>query len=221
MLALRAARGDTDAQTALVERMQPLLSGVARRFLGIAPESDLLQSGTLGLLLALPAYDPVRGPFEAYATPFVVGEMASCARESMSGVRLPRGVRADSRQVEQAVERLTGQLGRSPTVPELAQATALDSERVVDVLQAGRLSRVEPVAEFPDAAVAADDPELQAAESRAELGPLVERLDARQRAVVALRFGAGMSQREIAAQLGISQMHVSRLLRAALELLSA
>jgi RNA polymerase sigma-B factor len=220
VLASRAARGDAEAQTVLVERMQPLLAGVARRFLGVAPESDLLQSGTLGLLLALPAYDPAQGPFEPYATPFVVGEMASCARESMSGVRLPRGVRTDGRQVEEAVEELTGQLGRSPTVPELAQATGLDGERVVDVLQARRLSRVEP-AEFPEAAVAVDDPALQAAESRAELGPLVERLDARQRAVVALRFGAGMSQREIAAELGISQMHVSRLLRAALELLSA
>jgi RNA polymerase sigma-B factor len=221
VLASRAARGDAEAQTVLVERMQPLLAGVARRFLGVAPESDLLQSGTLGLLLALPAYDPAQGPFEPYATPFVVGEMASCARESMSGVRLPRGVRTDGRQVEEAVEELTGQLGRSPTVPELAQATGLDGERVVDVLRARRLSRVEPVAEFPDAAVAVDDPALQAAESRAELGPLVERLDTRQRAVVALRFGAGMSQREIAAELGISQMHVSRLLRAALELLSA
>jgi RNA polymerase sigma factor (sigma-70 family) len=201
--------------------MQPLLAGVARRFRGLAPESDLLQSGTLGLLLALPGYNPERGPFEPYATRFVVGEMARCARESMSGVRLPRGVRTDGRQVEEAVEKLTERLYRSPTVPELAQATGLDAERVVDVLQARRLSRVEPVAEFPEAAVAADDPALRAAESRAELGPRVERLDARQRAVVALRFGAGMSQREIAARLGISQMHVSRLLRGALELLSA
>jgi RNA polymerase sigma factor (sigma-70 family) len=221
MLAARAARGDADAQTALIARLQPLLAGVGRRFRGMAPEPDLLQSGTLGLLLALPGYDPERGPFEPYAMPFVVGEMASCARESMSGVRLPRGVRADGRRVEEAMEALTERLGRSPMVPELAEATGLDAERVVDVLQARRLSRVEPVAEFPEAALAADDPALRSAESRAELGPRVERLDARQRAVVALRFGAGMSQREIAAQLGISQMHVSRLLRNALELLSA
>src|SRR6185437_12475491 len=76
ILASRAARGGADAQTALIERMQPLLTGIARRFRGIAPEPDLLQSGTLGLLLALPGYDPERGPFEPYATPFVVGEMA-------------------------------------------------------------------------------------------------------------------------------------------------
>lgn len=221
MLASRAARGGADAQTALIERMQPLLTGIARRFRGIAPEPDLLQSGTLGLLLALPGYDPERGPFEPYATPFVVGEMAGCAREWMSGVRLPRGVRTDGRRVEEAMEALTERLGRSPTVPELAEATGLDAERVVDVLQAWRLSRVEPVAEFPEAAVASDDPALRSAESRAELGPRVERLDARQRAVVALRFGAGMSQREIAARLGISQMHVSRLLRDALERLAS
>ena len=90
--------------------MQPLLAGVARRFRGLAPESDLLQSGTLGLLLALPGYNRERGPFEPYATRFVVGEMARCARESMSGVRVPRGVRTDGRQVEEAVEKLTERL---------------------------------------------------------------------------------------------------------------
>jgi RNA polymerase sigma-B factor len=217
-LAVRARRGDAAARELLVTRLRPMLIALARRFEGAAPRSDLEQSGVLGLLSAVDGYDPGRGVrFETYASPFVVGEMATCARESASAVRVPRSVRGDERDVERAIERFTAANGRAPSVAELAAEARLDQERVVEAMRARIVRRPVGIADVPDDALAADDPELDAVEARLAIGPRLARLDARQRRVLGLRFGAGLSQREIGERLGMSQMHVSRLLRSALE----
>lgn len=217
MLAARAAAGDDDARADLVAALQPLVARLAARFAGRVPRPDLEQSGMIGVLAAVPGYDPERGPFEAYATPYAVGEMLKVAR-SAAPVRVTRGARELVRTVVTAIEELTARSGHSPTVAEVAAASGLSEEQVVEGMAArGALAPPEPADEETLEAFGGEVDGAAAAEARLDLGERMARLDARSRAVVALRFGLELSQAEIAARLGISQMHVSRLLRAALE----
>jgi RNA polymerase sigma-B factor len=160
-------------------------------------------------------------PFEAYASSFVIGEMARCARESSAGPRVPRSLRDEQRELERAMEVFTARHGRVPAVPELAQASGLDVERVVELLQLRTVDRPMEIGAVSDDQLGADDPELASVEARLDLGSRLARLDARQRRILALRVGLGLSQREIADRIGLSQMHVSRLLRAAFDELAA
>ncbi len=221
-LAVRAAAGDAHARDQLVAEMRPMVAALARRFAGTAARADLEQSGVVGVLTAVEGFDPDRGaPFEAYASPFVVGEMARCARESSAGPRVPRSLREEERRLERAIEEFTARHGRMPTVPQLADAGGLEVERVVELLRVRSVhSPVEIDAVLEDQ-LGADDPELADLEARLDLGSRLARLDARQRRILALRVGLGLSQREIAARIGMSQMHVSRLLRAAFDELAA
>jgi RNA polymerase sigma-B factor len=216
-LAVLAASGDQAAADHLVEEMRPLVASLARRFEGRVPRADLEQAGMVGLLVAARRFDPGHGtPFGAYATPFVVGEMLACVRQLASPVRMPRRVAERARNLERAVDRLTAQLGRSPTVSELSESTGLPEDEVVDALRARMAARAVPLGEAVEAEMALDDEALRTAEERLDLGAKLDRLDARSKGLLALRFGLGLSQREIAKRAGISQMHVSRLLRAAL-----
>jgi RNA polymerase sigma-B factor len=221
-LAARAAHGDTDARDQLVAELRPMVSALARRFSGTASRADLEQSGVVGVLTAVEGFDPSRGvPFEAYASSFVIGEMARCARESSAGPRVPRSLRDEQRELERAMEVFTARHGRVPAVPELAQASGLDVERVVELLQLRTVDRPMEIGAVSDDQLGADDPELASVEARLDLGSRLARLDARQRRILALRVGLGLSQREIADRIGLSQMHVSRLLRAAFDELAA
>lgn len=216
-LAVRAASDDRRALEELVARLKPLRSALARRFAGTAPRDDLEQAGVLGVMAAVRGYDHTRGvPFESYAAAFVIGEMAACARTAAS-VALPRGAREDARNLEAAVAELSSAAGRSPTAAELGDHLGWDPERVMEALRARAAAAPPPPGAVPDKALAVEDAALAAAEARLELGSRLEALDSRSRAVVALRFGAELSQREIGERLGISQMHVSRLLRDAIE----
>jgi RNA polymerase sigma-B factor len=217
VLAARAAAGDHQARAALARALQPLVARLAARFAGRVPRPDLEQSGMIGVLAAVPGYDPERGSFEAYATPFVVGEMLKVARGA-APVHVSRGARELARAVVVAADALTAQSGRSPTVAEVAAAAGLSEEQVVEGMAArGALAAPEPAEEEMLEALGGEVDAAAAAALRLELGERLARLDGRSRAVVALRFGLDLSQGEIAARLGISQMHVSRLLRAALE----
>jgi RNA polymerase sigma-B factor len=221
-LAARAAHGDTDARDQLVAELRPMVSALARRFSGTASRADLEQSGVVGVLTAVEGFDPSRGvPFEAYASAFVIGEMARCARESSAGPRVPRSLRDEQRELERAMEVFTARHGRVPAVPELAQTSGLDVERVVELLQLRTVDRPMEIGAVADDQLGADDPELASVEARLDLGSRLARLDARQRRILALRVGLGLSQREIADRIGLSQMHVSRLLRAAFDELAA
>ena len=217
VLAVRAAGGDSAALDDLVARMHPLLHRLARRFEGVAPRDDLEQAGVLGVLAASGGFDHTRGaPFESYAVPFIVGEMAACARAAGS-IRLPRHVRDDLRELDQVIERLTARRGGSPTVADLVADTGWDEERVVDTLRARAAGRPISVETLSEAALAAGDRDRRAADARLDLEIRAAGLEPRLRAVLVLRFGSDLTQREIADRLGISQMHVSRLLRRALE----
>jgi RNA polymerase sigma-B factor len=217
-LAGRAAEGDAAARERLVHQMRPMVAGLARRFTGAATRADLEQAGMVGVLTAVDGFDPSRGvAFPSYASSFVVGEMARCARESATGVRVPRSLLDDVRAVDRAVEQFSAAHGRVPTVAELAGASGLDAERVLEVLHARRVSRPVGMGAVSDDQLASVDRDLADVEARLDLGARLAGLDARERQILALRVGAGLSQREIADQVGLSQMHVSRLLRSAFE----
>ena len=216
-LAVRVAAGDDAAGRELVALMRPLVSAMAARFAGRVPRSDLEQAGMVGVLHAARGFDPSQGtPFGGYAAPFVTGEMLSCVRQLASPVRVPRSVADAERTVNRAIEQLTMRDGRSPTPDEIAAHTGLDADAVLEALRARVASTAvgldEPGVEYPST----PDPALQDVERRLDLGARLDRLDARSRRAVVLRFGLELSQREIAQRLGISQMHVSRLLRAAM-----
>jgi RNA polymerase sigma-B factor len=216
LLAVRARGGDDDARDELVERMQPVVAAVARRFERLAPRADLEQAGAVGVLAAIRGFDAGRGTsFEAYANQFMLGEMLACVRQSTSLVRVPRGIREASRAVEATIEAFQREHARSPTVAEIAARAGLDEERVVEALGARRLMQPAPADDAQLERLGDDDATIEAAERRLAIQSSLRRLDARSRRILALRFGAGLSQSEIAARVGLSQMHISRLLRAA------
>ena len=221
VLAARAAADDAGARGELLEGIRPLVEATARRFAGRVPAEELGQAGFVGVLEATRGFDPEQAvPFIAYARPFVVGEMLACVRAASAPVRVPRSVRDALRDVNAAIDELTAANGRAPTVADIAEASDLDAEHVVEALHARLLRDTVQVEEVEDPALAVADARLEAVVQRVTVEGLLEGLDDRSRAVVALRFGEGLPQREIASRLGISQMQVSRLLRAALERLA-
>ena len=215
-LALRAAGGDAVARDALVERLRPLVGGLARRFAGRAPREDLEQAGVVGLLAAVPGYDPGRGTgFPTYATPFVAGEMLAVLRGS-APVHVSRTGRDLAATVEAAADAVATAQGRPPSVGEIAAAAGLDDEDVVTGL-AARRALAPPVAEDVLEEAAGAEDAMAALEARLHVSDLLSTLDRRSQAILVMRFGLELSQAEIGERLGISQMHVSRLLRTALE----
>jgi RNA polymerase sigma-B factor len=215
-LAVRAARGDAAARDALVERLLPLVGSLARRFEGRAAREDLQQAGVVGLLSAVPGYDPGRGAgFPTYATPFVVGEMLAVLRGS-APVHVSRSGRDLAATVEAAADAVAAAQGRAPSLVEIATAADLDEEDVVTGLAARRALTPPAPADVVEDAAGAEDA-IAALEDRLHVGDLLRALDRRSQAILVMRFGLELSQAEIGQRLGISQMHVSRLLRTALE----
>jgi RNA polymerase sigma-B factor len=217
VLIVRATGGDEQARGELVAALEPLVAALAGRFAGRVPRADLEQAGMVGLLDALSRFDPAQGtPFESYATPFMIGEMLKTVRATTSPLSVPRPLREAAKRVAAAVDELTAADGRSPNVALIADHTKLDEETVVEALRVQMAMTAVPPEDVPADVLGAEDAEFAAAEARLDLGPRLVRLDGRRRRILALRFGLGMSQRDIAARMGISQMHVSRLLRSAL-----
>ena len=202
----------------LTRRHLPLAEHLAARFLGRGePQDDLVQVATIGLLKALDRFDSSRGvPFGAYAVPTMLGEIKRHFRDRGWAMRVPRRIQEAGRALGDAREALTHELGRAPTIAELAERTGYDSEDVVDVLESANAYSTLPLdtgsPTSPVASLGADDDALQNVENREALRPLLASLPARERRILALRFVRGMSQAQIAAEVGISQMHVSRLL---------
>jgi RNA polymerase sigma-B factor len=206
---------EPDDLEGLLEQSRPLVASVARKLGGSVPVEDLEQSGMVGVMLAARSFDPARGvPFGGYAMPFITGEMLATVR-NQSPTHVSRTARELARTVEDASDAVTARQKRAPTIADVAEEADLNEEQVVEGMRA-RAALAPPVVDEE----ALDPPELdQAMETamlRLELGPKLERLDPRSRAILALRFGLELSQLEIAERMGISQMHVSRLLRRAL-----
>jgi RNA polymerase sigma-B factor len=220
--------GDTNARAALVERFMPLARSLARRYQRSGePLEDLVQVASVALVKAIDRYDPARGyAFSSFAVPTIAGELKRYFRDHSWTVRPPRDLQEVTLRVETALTRLTQQLDRSPTTQELAEAAGLDDEQVLEALQARRgrsaVSLQSPQGDPGDAmtlgdTIGAEDPDLERAEQRAALDDLLKTVPARAREMVRLRFEEDMTQAEIGAIFGVSQMQVSRILRQTIE----
>ena len=201
----------------IVESQLPLVHHLAQRFRGRGePYDDLVQVGTIGLLNAVDRFDPGRGSFTAFAVPTILGEIRRHFRDRGWAMRVPRRVQDFGRHVAVAREHLTQRLGRSPTVPELAEELNGDPDLVVEAIETATVFATVPLPSASEEVLfdnlSSPDYGLERVEQRATLRPLLARLPARERQILALRFIRGMSQSQIAAEVGISQMHVSRLL---------
>ncbi|HEX5617999.1 MAG TPA: SigB/SigF/SigG family RNA polymerase sigma factor, partial [Solirubrobacteraceae bacterium] len=221
------------AREALIVRYLPLARSLARRYrMPYEPLEDLVQVSSLGLVKAADRWDPDRGTaFSSYAVPTILGELRRYFRDSTWDVRPARDLQELCLALEEAREALWGELGRQPTVADLAQRLERQPEEIVEALQAteGRSVRSldAPVHEEEgDSASAGDLLGSDDAEfARVEAGITIERmtgiLDDRAREILRLRFKDDLLQSEIAEQVGCSQMHVSRIIRSSLEKLYA
>jgi RNA polymerase sigma-B factor len=215
---------DMRARTALIERFMPLARSLARRYHRSGePYEDLVQVASVALVKAIDRYDPARGcAFSSFAVPTIAGELKRHFRDHSWTVRPPRDLQELTLRVENALTRITQQLDRSPTTRELAKAAGLDEEQVLEALQARRgrsgVSLQAPQGEAGEGMTLGDtlgveDPELVRAEQRAALDDLLRTVPTRAREMVRLRFEEDMTQAEIGAIFGVSQMQVSRILR--------
>lgn len=224
---------DDAAREELVQRFLPLARSLARRYARSSePFEDLLQVASLGLLKALDRFDAIRGhPFQSFAVPTILGEMRRYFRDSGWALHIPRGTQECALKVRDAQERFANEHGRAPTVNQLAQYLELDSEEVIDALQAIQayetLSLDSPppgadddVCSYADT-TGKEDERYELVELDATVSTVLEHIPARERLILRMRFVEELTQTEIASRIGISQMQVSRLLRGSLERLRA
>lgn len=219
VLVVRLEPGDPQRQAArerLVQSHLGLVEHLARRYSGRGElHDDLVQVGTIGLLHAIDRFDPERGgSLASFAVPTVLGEIRRHFRDRGWAIRVPRRLQELSRTLSTTRAVLTQELGRSPTVDELAVRTGLDPEMVLEGLESAGAYATVPLAPEVEAdhALGGDDSALAEVENREALRPLLQALPPRERRILALRFVRGWSQQQIADEVGISQMHVSRLL---------
>jgi RNA polymerase sigma-B factor len=227
-----ATRAHADRER-LVHRYLPLARFAASRYTR-RPEAfdDLLQVACVGLMKAIDRFDPSSGvPFTSYAMPTMLGELRRHFRDHGWAVRPPRGLLEHALLVGRETDALTERLGRSPSVPELADATGLTTEEVLDAREAAvaqaATSLSAPVGgtdgeslELGDR-LGVEDDGYDRAEDRITIDGLMQRLSRRDREIVRLRMMDDLTQSEIGRQVGLSQMHVSRILRDALRELHA
>jgi RNA polymerase sigma-B factor len=223
--------GDRRVRDELVEEHAPLAQFLARRFANRGePIDDLVQVALVGLLKAVERFDPGRGlQFSTFATPTILGELKRHFRDRGWAVRVPRRVQELHLQLGRIVATLGQEQGRSPTPAEVAERAGCSEEDVLEAMEAGSLYRLvsldgpatrdEDEASELAACLGDDDPGFEQIERRAELDDLLAVLPDRERRIVELRFFDGMTQSEIAERVGVSQMHVSRLLARSLETL--
>lgn len=222
--------GDERARDQALVELMPLVRALASRYAGRGePFEDLVQVGSIGLIKAVDRFDVDRGvDFASYAVPTIVGEIRRHFRDRAWALHVPRGLKELSLRLNRAVEQLTAELGRSPTVSELSQAVGAPEDEIVDALDIANAystrSLYEPQFEDGDEPSAevvfgGPDPGYAEVEESAVVEAGLAALDPRSRRIVELRFFDGWTQSEIAAELGISQMHVSRLLRHSLEIM--
>jgi RNA polymerase sigma-B factor len=225
----RARTGEPEAREQLVRRFLPMARNLAYRYRrGSEPLEDLVQVASVALVKALARFDHERGVgFAAYAVPTIVGELKRHLRDTRWAAYVPQRMRERVLAVDRAAEALRGALGRSPTVEELAHEARIEVGEVADALRAA--TAFDAVSLDSPAHAGADEPgspfldSLGSEEERYDLveyavtiEPALRALPARERAILRLRFREDMTQGEIAARLGMSQMHVSRLLRQSL-----
>jgi RNA polymerase sigma-B factor len=218
-----ARTGDIELRDELVAAHLGLAEYLARRFANRGePLDDLVQVASLGLLKAVGRFEPDRGvEFSTYATHTIVGELKRHFRDKGWAIRAPRRMQELYLRLGKVVATLGQELGRSPTIAELAVEVEVSEEEVLEALEAGAAYRfasldAPPAGDSDGDTLAArlgvEDAELDDAERRATLSPLLAQLPRREQLILHMRFFEGLTQSEIATRLGISQMHVSRLL---------
>jgi RNA polymerase sigma-B factor len=225
--------GDPAARAVLIEEYVPLARALSRRFRrsNDAPD-DLVQVACLGLVKAVDRFDPERGiKFPTYAVPTILGELRRHLRDKTWRVRMPRKLQNLILALGPVTESLSAELQRSPTVAELATCMLVSPEEILDAREASdsqwQLSLDEPVYRNGNGngnvslgdTLDGQDGALGRAEEAVELERWTDKLPARQRELLRLRFKEDLTQREISERMGISQMHVSRLLRRSLDTL--
>src|SRR3954453_10602328 len=222
-------RGDTEARERLIEQYLPLVRSLARRYSYRGEQlEDLVQVGCIGLIKAIDRFDIERGvELTTYATPNIIGEIKRHFRDKGWSVRVPRGLQELKVRLSKLVEQLTVQLGRSPTIAELAEAAGAEEEDVLEALESGRAYSSLSLSSGsggdgeedldPLESIGTEEHQYEVSEDRAVLAPGFRILDERERHILQLRFFDGLTQSQIAQQIGISQMHVSRLIRRSLE----
>jgi RNA polymerase sigma-B factor len=218
--------GDRAARDQALVELMPLVRALASRYAGRGePLEDLVQVGSVGLIKAVDRFDVDRGvDFSSYAVPTIVGEIRRHFRDKAWAMHVPRRLKELSLRLSRTLDDLTTELGRSPTIAELAEATGVEEEDVVDALDSSNAyttrSLHAPFEEGGDDSLADKLGTEETGYAEVEDGALVaaglDALDEREREIVRLRFFEEMTQSQIAAEIGISQMHVSRLLRRAL-----
>jgi RNA polymerase sigma-B factor len=220
--------GDQRAREQLVERFLPLARNLARRYAGARePFDDLLQVASLGLVKAIDRFDTSRGAaFSSFAVPTILGELKRYFRDLGWSVHVPRGAQERALKVQEAQERLTGRTGRPPSVSDLAEYLELSMEDVLDALEtsaahhsasldAPRDEGEEDSGTLVDL-FGREDPHYELVDDTVTISTAARQLSARERRVLTLRFVRDMTQTQIADEIGVSQMQVSRILRRAL-----
>jgi RNA polymerase sigma-B factor len=217
-----------EAREALVNLHLPLVEHCARRFRNRGePYEDLVQVGTIGLIKSIDRFDLERGvEFSTYATPTIIGEIKRYFRDKGWAIRVPRRLQELRMQIGSASAELTQTLGRSPTPRELAETIGcsiddilegIDSSNAYSTLSLDAGDGDEDGAATMLDALGVDDQNLEHVEIRESIKPLLDRLGAREKRILLLRFFKNMTQSQIAEEIGVSQMHVSRLLTRTLE----
>ena len=207
----------------LVSMHLPLVEHLARRFRNRGePFDDLLQVGTIGLIKAIDRFDRERGvEFSTYATPTIIGEIKRHFRDKGWAIRVPRRLQELRLAISSVSAELLQELGRSPTVSELAARMEVSEEELIEGLESANaystLSLDAPDSSEDSAVrmidtLGEDDAALEHVENRETIKPLLAQLDPREKHILTLRFFRGMTQSQIAQEIGVSQMHVSRLL---------
>ena len=221
--------GDLQAREQLIEQYMSLVRSLARRYSYRGEQlEDLVQIGAIGLIKAIDRFDLDRGvELTTYATPNIIGEIKRHFRDKGWSVRVPRGLQELNVQLSRLMEQLTVQLSRSPTIPELAKAAGVEEEEVLEALESGRAYTSLSLSVGggggddddldPLESLGTEEHQYSVSEDRAVLAPGFRVLDERERRILHLRFFDGLTQSQIAQHVGISQMHVSRLIRRALE----
>ena len=220
--------GDRLARDELVHRFLPLARKLARRYNGARePFDDLLQVASLGLVKAVDRFDLGRGTaFSSFAVPTILGELKRYFRDLGWAVHVPRGAQELAVKVEEAHQRLSARSGRAPSVHELAEYLELELADVLDALETARAHHASSLdAPHDDGegesgslvdSFGQEDPALALADARLTVDSAARHLSAREREVLRLRFGDDLTQTQIAARIGVSQMQISRILRRAI-----
>jgi len=220
--------GDDMARDELVERFLPLARQLARRYARPnEPIDDLFQVASMGLLKAIDRFDPERGnAFSTFAVPTIVGELKRYFRDTGWAVHVPRPIQERIGQVNRAVNEMSRDLGRSPAPHELAERIGASVEEVLEALEAAKafdaVSLDMPRGSDDESSAYADtvgahDDRFEMVEYNAVIEPTMAALPPRDRLILRLRFERDLTQSEIAERLGISQMHVSRIIRRSLD----